>query len=82
MRYPKGKGHNKALHISVKCMNYAIARVLIDNGLSLNVMPKTTLDKLPCEGAYMRPSAIIVRDFDGSRRKVIGEISLLNKNMV
>ena len=46
----EGRGHNKALHISVKCMNYAIVRVLIDNGSSLNVMPKTTLDKLPCGG--------------------------------
>jgi len=72
----EGRGHNKALHISVKCMNYVIARVLIDNGSSLNVMPKTTLDKLPCEGAYMRPSAIVVRAFDGSRREVVGEIEL------
>ena len=40
----EGKGHNKALHISVKCMDYVLARVLIDNGSSLNVMPKTTLE--------------------------------------
>ena len=72
----KGRGHNKALRISVKCMNYAIAQVLIDNGSFLNVMPKTTLDKLPCKGEYMRPSAIVVRAFDGSRREVMGGIEL------
>jgi len=72
----EGRGHNKALHISVKCMNYAIARVLIYNGSSLNVMPKTMLDKLPCEEVYMRPSAIVVRAFDGRRREVMGEIEL------
>jgi len=44
----EGRGHNKALHISVKCMDRVLARVLIDNGSSLNVMPKTTLHKLPC----------------------------------
>ena len=71
----EGRGHNKALHICVKCINYVIARVLIDNGSSLNV-PKTTLDKLPCEGTYMRTSAIVVRAFDGSRREVMGEIEL------
>jgi len=68
------RGHNKALHISVKCVNYVLARVLIDNGQSLNVMPKTTLDKFPCDGSYLRPSAMIVRAFDESIRNVIGEI--------
>ena len=57
-------------------MNYVLARVLIDNGSSLNFMPKTTLDKISCEGAYLRPSSVVVRAFDGSRREVIGEIEL------
>jgi len=70
----KGRGHNKALHISVKCMDYVLARVLIDNDSSLNVMPKATLDKLPRERSHMHPSSMIVRAFDGSRREVIGEI--------
>jgi len=41
----EGKGHNKALHVSVKCMDHIVAKVLIDNSSSLNLMPKTTLDK-------------------------------------
>jgi len=57
-------------------MNYVLARVLIDNGSSLNMMPKTTLDKLSCDGAHLRPSTMIVRAFDGSRREVMGEIEL------
>jgi len=72
----EGRGHNKVLHISVKCMDHVLARVLIDNGSSLNVMPKTTLDKLPCDRAHLRPSTMIVRAFDGSRREVMGEIEL------
>jgi len=72
----EGRGHNKAPHISVKCIDYFIARVLIDNGSSLNVMPKVTLDKLPGEGVYLRLSAMVVRAFDGSRREVIGEVEL------
>ncbi|XP_027348295.1 uncharacterized protein LOC113859812 [Abrus precatorius] len=72
----EGTRHNKALHISVKCQDHIIARVLIDNGSSLNVMPKMTLSKLPCDGSHMKPSAMIVRAFDGSRREVIGEIEI------
>ncbi|XP_052728595.1 uncharacterized protein LOC128195360 [Vigna angularis] len=72
----EGRGHNKALHVSVKCLDHVIARVLVDNGSSLNVMPKSTLEKLPCEGMHMKPSSMIVRAFDGSKRVVMGEIEL------
>jgi len=41
----EGRGHNKALHVSIKCMDHMVAKVLVDNGSSLNVMPKMTLDK-------------------------------------
>jgi len=72
----EGRGHNKALHISVKCMEYFISCVLINNGSSLNVMLKTTLNKLPCDGIHLRPSTIVVRAFDGSKREVIREVEL------
>ena len=57
----KGKGHNKALHVSFKCMDHIVAKVLIDNDSSLNVMTKTKLDKLPFNASYMRPSSMVVR---------------------
>jgi len=72
----EGRGHNKALHVFVKCLDHVIARVLIDNGSSLNVMPKATLGKLPCEGIHMKPSAMILRAFNGSKREVMGEVEL------
>jgi len=72
----EGRGHNKALYVSVKCLDHVIARVLIDNGSSLNIMPKTTLGKLPCERIHMKPSAMKVRAFDGSKREVMGEVEL------
>ena len=53
-----------------------MAKVLVDNGSSLNVMPKLTLDKLSFDASYTRPSSIVVRAFDGSRRDVRGEIDL------
>jgi hypothetical protein len=75
----EGKNHNKALHISLKCMNTILSRVLVDTGSSLNVMPKTTLIKLPVEGISMKPNTLIVKAFDGSRRAVIGEVDLPTK---
>ena len=51
-----GRGHNKALYVSVKCMDHFISRVLVDNGSSLNVMPKTTVNKLPSDGVHLRPN--------------------------
>ncbi|RDX67112.1 hypothetical protein CR513_54043, partial [Mucuna pruriens] len=72
----KGRSHNQPLHIAVKCGNYMIARVLIDNGSSLNVMLKTTLDKLYSMGSTLKTSSVVVRAFDGSKREVMGEITL------
>ena len=62
--------------MSVKCLDHIVAKVLIDNGLSLNVMPKRTLDKLSFNASHLRLSSIVVRAFDGSRRDVRGKIDL------
>ncbi|MCI11287.1 hypothetical protein A2U01_0032387, partial [Trifolium medium] len=72
----KGRSHNLALHISVTCKSDALSNVLVDTGSSLNVMSKTTFDKLSYCGAQLRPSMLIVKAFDGSRKAVIGEIDL------
>ena len=39
---PNGGNHNMALHISVTCGGTTLARVLVDTGSALNVIPKTT----------------------------------------
>ncbi|KAL2344574.1 hypothetical protein Fmac_005859 [Flemingia macrophylla] len=62
---PRGADHNKLLHIFVKCKEYIIAKVLVDYGSSLNVMPKRTLEQMMVEGVQMHPSNMIVRAFDG-----------------
>jgi len=71
----EGQGHNRALHVSVKCMDHIMAKVLIDSDSSLNVMPKSTLDKLPFNRSHLRACSMIVRAFEGSCRNVIGEMS-------
>ena len=72
----EGKNHNLALHISMNCKNDSLSNVIIDNGSALNVIPRSTLMKLKYQEAPMRPSGIIVKAFDGSRKSVIGEVDL------
>ncbi|EOY00458.1 Gag-pro-like protein [Theobroma cacao] len=71
-----GRGGNKALHITIKCKDHAVPRVLVDNGSALNVMPRSTLTKLPVDVSYMRTSRMVVRAFDGTTREVVGDIEL------
>ncbi|KAA0053620.1 Gag-pro-like protein [Cucumis melo var. makuwa] len=49
---PEGLGHTKALHIQVKCKDYVITRVLVDNESTLNIMPKSTLSNLPVDMSH------------------------------
>ena len=50
--------------------------MLVDTGSSLNFLPKKALDRLDCEGLTLKPSNIVVRDFDGSKRMVHGEVNI------
>ncbi|GAU46526.1 hypothetical protein TSUD_402560 [Trifolium subterraneum] len=61
----RGRDHNLALHISVSSKFDSLSNVLVDTGSSLNVMSKITFDKLAYRGAPLRPSALIVKAFDG-----------------
>lgn len=72
--HEEGQNHNRALHISVKFKDDALARVLVDIGSSLNVMLKRTIAKLSYQRPTMKPSALIMKAFDGSRRTMIGKV--------
>lgn len=67
----EGHNHNRALYISVKCKDNALASVLVNTKSSLNVIPKRMIAKLSYHGPTMKPSAVIVKAFDGSWRTVI-----------
>ncbi|WRX11667.1 G-patch domain - like 1 [Theobroma cacao] len=72
----RGRENYKALHITTKCKGCTVAKVLLDNGSSLNVMHMRTLARLPINMSYMRKSQMIVRAFDGTRREVVGDIEI------
>ncbi|XP_057985274.1 uncharacterized protein LOC131170222 [Hevea brasiliensis] len=71
-----GLKHTKALHVTVKWRGCLVAKVLIDNGSALNVLPNATLAKLPIDPSGMSQSSMIVRAFDGTKRDMLGEIDL------
>ncbi|XP_071923163.1 uncharacterized protein [Coffea arabica] len=73
----EGSGHNKALYIAVRCNRKILPKVLIDNESALNICPWSTLEKLGLQDIKLRPSATIVRGFDGAQREPIGEVDLV-----
>ncbi|XP_027169433.1 uncharacterized protein LOC113769160 [Coffea eugenioides] len=73
----EGIGHNRALYISVRCNGKLLPRVLVDNGSALNICPWNTLTKLGFLDIKLRPSATVIRGFDGSRRESMGETDLV-----
>ena len=64
------------MHIIVKCEDMILSRVLIDNGSTLNVCPMSTIEHLNVDTSLIRPTTMIIRAFDGTLRKVQGEIEL------
>ena len=64
---PDGHGSTKALHITTKVKDCTLPKVLIDNGSSLNIMPLSTLMRLPIDRSYIKHSKMVVRAFDGMR---------------
>ncbi|XP_016752468.2 uncharacterized protein [Gossypium hirsutum] len=73
---PGGMGSTKALHITTHCKRYTLLGVLIDNGSALNVMPLSTLNKLPVDNSHMKTCQNVVKAFDDTERKVMGRIEI------
>ncbi|WMV13856.1 hypothetical protein MTR67_007241 [Solanum verrucosum] len=70
---PEGCAHNKA-HITVKCRNMFVSKVLIDGGSGLNICPLSTFKKLGYNTSELKTSDINIRAFDGAKRSLIEEI--------
>ena len=75
----EGRDSTKALHITIKCKRHVMPQALLNNGLSLNVMPMSTLSRLPIDLSDLKKSQMVVRAFDGTKREVFGNIKLLIK---
>jgi len=72
----EGTWHNKPLYITVRYKDCLINKVLVDNGSTLNVLPKHMLYEMPIDANYIRPSTMTARAYDGSPRQEIGTIEI------
>ncbi|KAA3488149.1 hypothetical protein EPI10_031924 [Gossypium australe] len=54
----------------------AAKEVLIDGGSALNVLPLSSLNRLPMDSSHMKTCQNIVRAFDGTERGVMGRIEI------
>ena len=73
---PEGSDHTQPLHISVGCLSRRVPSVLLDNGSALNVCPLATTIALGYGPTDFEPSTQTVRDYDRTRREVMGTLTL------
>ena len=71
------RSHNKALHITVVCLEKVINRVLVDDGSSLNIFPLSTLRQLRFDLGKLEQNQVNVKDFDGVQRDTLGVVNLV-----
>ena len=57
------------MHIMVKCEDMIVSRLLIDNGLALNVCLMSIIKPLNVDTFLIHPTTMIIRPFDGILRK-------------
>ncbi|XP_070001894.1 uncharacterized protein [Nicotiana sylvestris] len=74
---PEGAAHNKALHLTVKCEDYYVKRVMLDEGSGVDICPLSTLQRMEIGTGRIRANNVCVRAFDGIKRDTLGEIDLI-----
>ncbi|XP_075096364.1 uncharacterized protein LOC142174464 [Nicotiana tabacum] len=72
-----GAAHNKALHLTVKCEEYYVKRVMLDGGSKVDIFPLSTLQRMEIGTERIKPNSVCVRAFDDIKRDTIGEIDLV-----
>ncbi|XP_060182324.1 uncharacterized protein LOC132611988 [Lycium barbarum] len=75
----EGAGHNKALHLTVKCEEHYVKRVMIDGGSGVDICLLSTLQSLKIRTDRIRTNNVCIQAFDGIKRDTIGEIDLTLK---
>ncbi|XP_073315789.1 uncharacterized protein [Primulina huaijiensis] len=68
--------HNDALVVTATIANYDVARIFIDNGISVNILFKSTLDQMKVEGFEFDPVSTPLYGFAGHAIPPLGQITL------
>ncbi|XP_070020872.1 uncharacterized protein [Nicotiana sylvestris] len=74
---PEGAAHNKALHLTVKCEDYYVKRVILDGGSGVDTCPLSTLQRIEIGTGRICPNNVCVSAFDDIKRDTLGEIDLI-----
>jgi len=72
----EGTEHNRALYLTVKCEDFVVSRVLVDNGSGANICPLSTLQKLKIGTEMIHTNNVCVRGFDGGGKDFVSDIML------
>ncbi|XP_075521447.1 uncharacterized protein LOC142554667 [Primulina tabacum] len=68
--------HNDALVVTATIANYDVARIFIDNGSSVNILFKSTLDQMKVKGFEFDPVSTPLYGFAGHAIPPLGQITL------
>ncbi|XP_073018955.1 uncharacterized protein [Primulina eburnea] len=68
--------HNDAFVVMATVANYDVARIFIDNGRSVNILFKSTLDKMKVEGFEFEPISTPLYGFTGHAIPPLDQIVL------
>ena len=69
--------HNDPLVVAVQLANRRVRRVLIDNGSSVNLLFRSTLEKMDLTVAELKATSMMLYGFSGKRSVAIGTIKLV-----
>ncbi|XP_075077264.1 uncharacterized protein LOC142164001 [Nicotiana tabacum] len=70
----EGAAHNKSLHLTIKCEDYYVKRVMLDGGSGVDICPLSTLRRMEIGTERIRANNVYVQAFDGVKQGTIGEI--------
>ena len=73
------RDHHRALFIKAEVKGKITCCVMVDNSLAINVCPLKILPKLVLVGADLKPSEVIIKTYDDTKRPVEGTFRALVK---
>ena len=75
----EGRDHHKALFIKAEVKMKLTCCVMVDNGSAINVCPFKMLPKLGLTKEELKPSEIVIKAYDDTKRPVAGTFRALVK---
>ena len=75
----EGRDHHRALFIKAEVKGKITCCVMVDNGSTINLCPLKILPKLGLTGTYLKPSKVVIKAYDDTKRPVEGTFRALVK---